>query len=190
MLGMGSILTRTSFPLRTSPVVRGHWLLKSVLGTPTPPPPSDVPPLPEEEAIAKKQTVRERLEEHRNKEQCAACHDRLDPLGFSLENFDPLGRWREKDSYGHPIDNSAVIKDGPTFNGIEGLRGYLKTQDDQFLKQFCTKLVGYALGRSVLVSDRELIEAMMSSLRKNEFKFSAAVRELVRSRQFRNRKNS
>lgn len=190
LLGMGSILTRTSFPLRTSPVVRGHWLLKSVLGTPTPPPPSDVPPLPEEEAIAKKQTVRERLEEHRNKEQCAACHDRLDPLGFSLENFDPLGRWREKDSYGHPIDNSAVIKEGPTFNGIEGLRGYLKTQDDQFLKQFCTKLVGYALGRSVLVSDRELIEAMMSSLRKNEFKFSAAVRELVRSRQFRNRKNS
>jgi hypothetical protein len=83
-----------------------------------------------------------------------------------------------------------VIKEGPTFKGIEGLRSYLKTQDDQFLKQFCTKLVGFALGRSVMVSDRDLIDAMTKSLRKNEFKFSAAVREIVKSRQFRNRKNS
>jgi hypothetical protein len=190
LLGMGSILARTSFPLRTSPVVRGHWLLKSVLGTPTPPPPDDVPPLPEEEAVAKTQTVRERLQAHRDKPQCAACHDRIDPLGFALENFDPLGRWRTKDSHGLPIDNSAVIRNSPTFKGLEGLRGYLKSQEEAFLKQFCTKLVGFALGRSVMVSDRDLINAMMTSLRKHEFKVSAAVREVVLSRQFRNRKNS
>jgi hypothetical protein len=189
LIGMGSILTRTSFPLRTSPVVRGNWLLTSVLGTPTQSPPDDVPPLPEGEAVAKEQTLRERLEEHRRDPKCAACHDHMDPLGFALENFDPLGRWREKDAYGRPIDNSAVIKNGPTFKGVEGLRGYLKSQEKEFLKQFCTKLVGFALGRSVMVSDRDLISAMMTSLRKNDYKVSAGIREVVLSRQFRNRKN-
>jgi hypothetical protein len=186
LLGMGAILTSTAYPLRTSPVLRGNWLLEAVLGTPVPPPPQDVPPLGNE-PMANGLTVRQRLAKHRENPQCAGCHDRIDPLGFALENFDPIGRWRDNDPAGKPIDDKASLKGGVNFQGVAGLRDYLHSQQDQLLKHMCTKLVGYALGREVVITDQALIQQMVDNLKANEFRFSAAIRPLVHSRQFRNR---
>jgi hypothetical protein len=186
LLGMGAVLTSTSYPLRTSPVLRGNWLLEAVLGTPVPPPPQDVPPLGDE-PIANGLTVRQRLAKHRENAQCANCHDRIDPLGFALENFDPIGRWRPTDAAGKPIDDTAVLKDGAAFKGPDGLRKYLVSQQDDMLKHMCTKLVGYALGREVVITDQPLVEQMVKNLKAKNYRFSAAVTTIVHSRQFRNR---
>jgi hypothetical protein len=188
LLGMGAILTSTSYPLRTSPVLRGNWLLEAVLGTPVPPPPQDVPPLGDE-PLANGLTVRQRLARHRENPQCANCHDRIDPLGFALENFDPIGRWRDMDITGKPIDDHATLKGGVSFKGPSGLRQYLQGQQEQILEQLCRKLVGYALGRELLITDQDLIQQMITNLAANEYRFSAAVSALVHSRQFRNRRS-
>ena len=117
--------------------------------------------------------------------QCATCHTRIDPLGFALEEFDTIGRRREQDAGGRPIDATARLKEGTTFQGIDGLRRYLLTERrDEFQRQFCRKLLGYALGRRVLLSDRQLLNKMASQLEKNEGRVSAAVLAIVRSRQF------
>jgi len=187
LLGMGSILTKTSRPHRTSPVVRGNWLLAAVLGTPTPPPPSDVPEL--EEAADKPESMRARLEMHRAHVACSSCHDRIDPLGFVLESFDGIGRLRTVDEAGHAIDTSGKLKDGSTMNGVAGLRKYLADHEDQFLTLFCRKMVGYALGRRVLPTDKVLIQKMKSEMQTNEGKFSAAVLSVVQSRQFLDRRS-
>jgi len=187
VLGMASILTKTSYPQRTSPVLRGNWLLRSVLGTPTPPPPADVPKLDETSAQAK--TVRERLEAHRANSACAVCHDKIDPLGFALESFDPIGRFREKDEAGLQIDASGKLKDGTTFTGIDGLRQYLGTRQADFDKLFCRKLVGFALGRALSPTDQPLFDAMRAQLDKSGDRFSAAVLTVAQSRQFQNRRN-
>lgn len=187
VLGMGSILVKTSFPQRTSPVLRGDWLLHAILGTPTPPAPADVPPFPE--ASDKPMTVRERLEFHRADKACASCHDKIDPLGFALEGYDALGRFRDKDENGLAIDNIGSLKDGTTFEGIDGLRDYLSQHDREFNQVLARKLIGYALGRSVLPSDKVLIEEIASSLATSEGKFSTAVLGIVTSSQFMNRRN-
>jgi hypothetical protein len=184
---MGSILTKTSYPQRTSPVLRGNWLLRAVLGTPTPPPPPDVPKLDESTAVAK--TVRERLEAHRSNAACAVCHDRIDPLGFALEGFDPIGRFRDKDEAGLQIDTSGKLKDGTTFNGIDGLRQYLGSRTADFDKLFCRKLTGFALGRALSPTDQPLFDTMRAQLDKSGGRFSAAVLALAESRQFQNRRN-
>jgi len=187
ILGMASILTKTSYPQRTSPVLRGNWLLRAVLGTPTPAPPADVPKLDETSAQAK--TVRERLEAHRANKACAVCHDRIDPLGFALESFDPVGRFRDKDEAGLQIDTSGQLRDGTKFNGIDGLRQYLGTRHADFDKLFCRKLVGFALGRALSPTDGPLFDAMRAQLDKSEGRFSAAVLAIAQSRQFQNRRN-
>jgi Protein of unknown function (DUF1592)/Protein of unknown function (DUF1588)/Protein of unknown function (DUF1587)/Protein of unknown function (DUF1585)/Protein of unknown function (DUF1595)/Planctomycete cytochrome C len=187
VLGMASMLTKTSYPQRTSPVLRGNWLLRSVLGTPTPPPPADVPKLDESSAQAK--TVRERLEAHRANRTCAVCHDKIDPLGFALESFDPIGRFREKDEAGLQIDTTGTLKDGTAFNGIDGLRNYLATRQADFDKLFCRKLVGFALGRSLSPTDQPLFDTMLAQLNKSGDRFSAAVLAIAESRQFQNRRN-
>ncbi|MGB8170850.1 MAG: DUF1592 domain-containing protein [Chthoniobacteraceae bacterium] len=187
VLGMGTLLAKNSYPHRTSPVLRGNWLLVSVLGLPTPPPPNDVPKL--DDSVSAASTLRQRLERHRADKNCAACHDRIDPLGFALEGFDPIGRARAKDEAGLDIDDSGRWKTSPEFRGIEGLRGFLAQHEAEVTKNFCSKLVGYALGRSLLPTDKPLIETMRAELAKSGGKFSTAVLAVAQSRQFLNRRN-
>jgi mono/diheme cytochrome c family protein len=185
LLGMAAILASTSYPQRTSPVLRGNWVLMAVLGTPTPPPPADVPPL--EEAAAAGAGIRERLKAHRAAAACAACHDRIDPLGFALEGFDVLGRRRDLDDGSAPLDLSAEFVDGTTFTGFEGLRGFLADRRDLVMLQFCRKLLGYALGRAVLPTDLPLVESLRDRILEEDAGISAAVLGIVQSRQFLNR---
>ncbi len=187
LLGMGAVLTKTSYPHRTSPVLRGNWLLQNVLGSPTPPPPNNVPKLDENVAVAK--TLRARLEQHREDKACAACHDKIDPLGFALESFDPIGRLREQDETGSLIDDSAKAKDGSIFKGPSGLREHLKKREEEFLAAFCRKLTGYALGRTVLPSDQPLLDEMRERLKKEDGTFESALLILVQSKQFTHRRN-
>ena len=184
ILGLGSILSKHSSASRTSPVLRGNWIAEILLGEHLPLPPDDVPKLPEAESIDGL-SIRQLVEQHARMPQCATCHKRIDPLGFALEEFDTIGRRREQDAGGRPIDATARLKEGTTFQGIDGLRRYLLTERrDEFQRQFCRKLLGYALGRRVLLSDRQLLNKMASQLEKNEGRVSAAVLAILRSRQF------
>jgi hypothetical protein len=187
ILGMGALLTKTSYPHRTSPVLRGNWLLQAVLGTRTPPPPNDVPKL--DESVASAKSLRERLERHRADKACAFCHDKIDPLGFALEAFDPIGRFRTKDEAGIPVDTSGRTRDGHTFEGADGLRSYLETRDAEFLAVFCRKLLAYSLGRVILPTDQPLLDAMRLKLQKENGTFSTAVLAIVESKQFTQRRN-
>lgn len=187
LLGMGAILTKTSRPNRTSPVVRGDYLYQVVLGFSSPPPPPNVPKLPD--SAVKPASLREALMIHRTDQACAVCHERIDPLGFALESFDPIGRFRMADETGGKIDDTGELKDGTKFQGLAGLRDYLKKNEANFTTQFSRKLLGYALGRQTLPSDKALIAHMQDSLKKNGGKFSAAVLDVVNSRQFLNRRN-
>jgi hypothetical protein len=181
LLGMGAILTKTSRPHRTSPVVRGDYLYQVVLGFSSPPPPPNVPELKE---ASKPSSLREALMQHRADQACAVCHDRIDPLGFALERFDPIGRFRTDAD----IDDTGELKDGTKFQGLAGLRDYLKKNEPQFTTQFTRKLLGYALGRQTLPSDKKLLQQMQASLKADGGKFSAAVLEVVKSGQFLNRR--
>ncbi|MDZ4401433.1 DUF1592 domain-containing protein [Prosthecobacter sp.] len=186
LLGMGAILTKTSRPHRTSPVVRGDYLYQVVLGFSSPPPPPNVPELKE---TSKPSSLREALMQHRTDSACAVCHERIDPLGFALESYDPIGRFRPTDEAGGKIDDTGEMMDGTKFTGLTGLRDYLKKNEPQFLTQFTRKLLGYALGRQTLPSDKALIAQMQDALKKNSGKFSAAVLTIINSRQFLNRRN-
>ena len=188
LLGMAAIHASTSYPRRTSPVLRGNWVLTAVLGTPTPPPPADVPPL--EESAADGAGIRDRLKIHREAAACAACHDRIDPLGFALEGFDVLGRRRDRDDASAPLDLSAEFVDGTKFTGLEGLRGFLADRRDIVMLQFCRKLLGYALGRAVLPTDLPLVESLRDRILEEDAGISAAVLGIVQSRQFLNRRGA
>ena len=185
LLGMGAILAKTSRPHRTSPVVRGDYLYQVVLGFSSPPPPPNVPELKE---TSKPSSLREALMQHRTDSACAVCHERIDPLGFALESYDPIGRFRPTDEAGGKIDDTGEMMDGTKFTGLTGLRDYLKKNEPQFLTQFTRKLLGYALGRQTLPSDKKLLQQMQASLKANGGKFSAALLEIVKSRQFLNRR--
>ncbi|MBK8036904.1 MAG: DUF1592 domain-containing protein [Verrucomicrobiaceae bacterium] len=185
LLGMGAILTKTSRPHRTSPVVRGDYLYQVVLGFSSPPPPPNVPELKE---TSKPSSLREALMQHRTDSACAVCHERIDPLGFALESYDPIGRFRPTDEAGGKIDDTGEMMDGTKFTGLAGLRDYLKKNEPQFLTQFTRKLLGYALGRQTLPSDKKLLQQMQASLKAQNGHFSAAVLEIVKSRQFLNRR--
>ncbi|MEO8593619.1 MAG: DUF1592 domain-containing protein [Candidatus Solibacter sp.] len=186
LLRLGAILTATSAPLRTSPVKRGDWVLRRVLGTPVPPPPANVPKIPEDEKGFGDLTLRQTLEMHKQSPTCANCHLRIDPLGFPLEHYDSTGRWREKYSDGKAIDDSGVINDQAhtEIAGIKGLLGYLETREDQLRRTMATKLVGYALGRTVQAADQLLIDRMVNT--GNGATFSQLISEIVISNQFRN----
>src|SRR5581483_3994852 len=149
ILGLGATLAKQSGASRTSPILRGNWVSEVLLGEKLPRPPKDVPQLPEDEANVKL-TVRQLVEKHSSDPRCAVCHSRIDAFGFALEGFDALGRRREKDLGDRKIDTKARHKDGAEFDGLDGLRGYLLTKRrGDFLRQFCRKLLGYALGRGV-----------------------------------------
>jgi mono/diheme cytochrome c family protein len=186
VLTMGSILTTQSGASRTSPVLRGNWLVETLLGEKIPRPPPNVPKLPDDVTSGDELTVRQLTEKHTRVAECAVCHQRIDPYGFALEKYDPLGRLRDKDLGGRPIDCAARLRDGTQFNGVEGLRRYLLDQrKDDFLRHFCTKLLGYALGRSVALADQPLIDDMVAGLKANDYRVSVAIMAIIRSKQFR-----
>jgi hypothetical protein len=185
ILALGSVLTTQSGASRTSPVLRGNWLVEVMLGEKLPKPPPNVPRLPEEETGGEA-TVRQMVERHARIAECAVCHQRIDPFGFALEKYDPIGRFRDRDLGGRPIDAKVRLKDGTEFEGIEGLRRYLLTQrGEEFQRHFCRKLLGYALGRTVMLSDQPLLDEMVGRLKKNDGRLSAPVLAVVESRQFR-----
>ncbi len=162
VLAMGAILAKQSGASRTSPVLRGNWLLESLLGERLPKPPKNVPQLPDDEAATDGLTVRQLVEKHRSVASCAGCHSRIDPFGFALEAYDPIGRFRRTDLGGRPVDTRAELKDGTRFDGLDGLKDYLKTRrQEEFVRNFCRKLLGYALGRAVQLSDEPLIDEML-----------------------------
>jgi hypothetical protein len=190
VLALGSVLTKQSGASRTSPVLRGNWLVETMLGEKLPKQPPNVPLLPEEESSGDG-TVRQMVERHARIAECAVCHQRIDPFGFSLENFDPIGRFRDKDLGGRPIDTKVHLKDGKEFEGLDGLRRYLLTQrGEEFARHFCQKLLGYALGRSVILSDQPLLDEMMDALKKNDYRLSVAIQTIAQSKQFRYHRGS
>jgi hypothetical protein len=187
LLGLAAVLTPTSAPLRTSAVKRGDWVLRRLLGTAVPPPPADAGSIPADEVLADGLTVRQRLEAHRADATCSNCHARIDPLGFALEHYDPIGRWREHYADGQAIDASGTLSDGTEIDGLAGLRQYLRREQRQFERTLCIKLLGYALGRSELASDRPLINKMLADL-DNDGRFSDLLVHIVTSQQFRYRR--
>ncbi|MBN9121496.1 MAG: DUF1592 domain-containing protein, partial [Planctomycetes bacterium] len=185
VLGMASVQAKQSGASRTSPVLRGNWVVETLLGEKLPRPPANVPQLPEEEGTDKL-TVRQLVERHARDQACAVCHVRIDPFGFALEKYDPIGRLREKDLGGLAIDTKSKLKDGTEFEGIDGLRDYLLTKKkDVVVRLFCRRLLGYALGRAVTLSDTALVDEMVSELNKNDGRITAAVLVIVKSPQFR-----
>jgi len=188
LLGQGSILTVTSYATRTSPVVRGKWLLENILGAPPPPPPANVPPLPENVAGGGTLTVRERMEQHRANPVCASCHSRMDPLGFALENFDAIGKWRDADDDGTPIDASGVLPDGTSFRGPGELRDVLVAERGEFAMTVTEKLLTYALGRGVDAVDRPALRAIVRGAATHDYKWSAIIAGIVRSTPFQMRR--
>jgi hypothetical protein len=188
ILGQASILTLTSFPHRTSPVLRGKWILEELLGTEVPPPPPDVPVLEErKKKDGDDLTVRQLLEKHRSNPECASCHSRMDPLGFGLENFDPLGRWRTEQA-GKPIDTVGVLPTGEKFDGpIELKKILLEKRRNDFLRNFCRKMLGYALGREINRVDMCVVEECVHALEKGEYRPSRLLDTIVLSYPFSHR---
>jgi hypothetical protein len=183
LLGQGSILTVSSYGNRTSPVLRGKWLLEMILGTPPPPPPPDVPPLKEKGESDHPTSVRERLEQHRQNPACASCHVRMDPLGFALENFDAIGKWREAED-GVPINASAGLPDGTKFQGVSGLRKLLLDRRDQFAGTVTEKLLTYALGRELEYYDQPAVRKIVRESASNDYRWSSIILGIVKSAPF------
>ncbi len=183
---MAAVLTNTSFPHRTSPVLRGGWLLERILGERVPPPPADVPELEEEGQALVARSLRERLEQHRQRADCATCHDRIDPLGFGLENFDAIGRWRTDDG-GVAIDASGRLPSGEVFDGPEELKQILLSRRDQFVQHLIRKMLGYALGRPLNRFDQCVIDDTLKALRRQDYRASLLIEEIVVSYPFQHR---
>jgi hypothetical protein len=189
LLGQASILTVTSYATRTSPVLRGKWILTNILGTPPPPPPPNVPPLKENSADAKPRSLRERMEEHRANAVCAACHKLMDPVGFSLENFDAVGQWRNADD-GAKIDPSGTLFNGTKVDGPASLRKMLMSRPETFAGVMTEKLLTYALGRGVEYYDMPTVRAIVREAGRSDYRFSSLVMGIVKSVPFQMKRKS
>ena len=188
VLGMGSVLATTSFATRTSPVLRGKWVLEQLLGTSPPPPPPVVAELTEDEAIHNELGLRKILELHRSKPDCQSCHEKMDPLGLGLENFDPGGRWRT--TYGNvEIDPSGVMEDGQAFEGPAELKKILMAEREKIARNLSSKMLSYALGRSLLFTDEPALRRLDTCLLENNFNPEPFIIELVKSYPFRKKLN-
>ena len=183
LLGQGSVLTVTSYPNRTSVVMRGRWLLANMLGAPPPPPPLDVPALKEPGADGQPKSLRERMEIHRKNPACASCHQRMDPLGFSLENFDAVGKWRVE-ADGVAVDPDASLPDGTQFAGISGLRTYLAGNKEDFVRTLSGKLLAYAMGRGIEYHDQPAIRKITRDAAADNYRWSAVILGVVKSQPF------
>jgi hypothetical protein len=186
VLSQGSVLTVTSYATRTSPVLRGKWILENLLDSPPPAPPPDVPNL-DEAAIGEATSLREQLEEHRANATCRSCHSRMDPLGFGLENFDAVGGWREADGR-FPIDASGTLPDGEKFEGPAGLRAVLTQQADAFAEALAGRLLTYALGRGLEPYDRMTVKRIAARLVGADYRFSELILGIVESPPFQMRR--
>jgi len=186
LLRQGSVLTVTSYATRTSPVIRGNWILGNLLGTPPPPPPANVPTL-RQNTIAESLPMRQRLAEHRANAACAGCHNLMDPIGFSLENYDAIGRWRDLED-GQPIDSSGGLPDGSRFTGVAGLEAGLLKRPDLFVSTLTEKLLTFAMGRGVELSDAPAIRKIVREAEGNDYRFSSIILGVVRSAPFTLRK--
>ncbi len=180
LLGQASVLTVTSYPNRTSVVLRGRWLLANMLGAPPPPPPLDVPALRDPGAEGQPKSLRERMEIHRKNPACASCHQRMDPLGFSLENFDALGKWRAV-ADDVPVDPNASLPDGTQFAGVEGLRKFLADNKEDFVRTLSGKLLAYAIGRGVEHYDQPVIRKIARDAAKHDYRWSSVILGVVNS---------
>jgi hypothetical protein len=187
LLGQGSILTVTSYPDRTSPVVRGKWILENLLGVPPPPPPPDVPDLEDSRSSGRTLTIRERLAEHRGNPTCASCHALMDPLGFALENFDAVGVWRTIDDTGAAIDAAGTLPDGTAFAGVDEFRAAL-VNSDLFVLTLTEKLLTYGLGRGVEAYDQPAVRAIVRDAAASDYRFSALITGVVQSPPFQMRR--
>jgi len=186
LLGKASTLAVTSYPTRTSPTVRGKWLLENILAAPMPPPLPNVPALESSNKEGRALAVREMLEMHRASPECASCHARMDPLGLSLENFDAIGQWRTTDA-GHAIDASGVLLDGTKVNGPRDLRQALMAQKTQFAKAVTEKLLTYALGRGIEYYDAPAVRAIDRSAAADGDRWSSLILATVKSAPFQMR---
>jgi hypothetical protein len=187
LLGQGSILAVTSYATRTSPVLRGKWVLENLLSSPPPPPPPNVPALKTEGSEPGKiLTMREAMVQHRANPACAGCHARMDPIGFSMENFDALGQWRERDA-GGPIDATGVLPEGTRFDGIPGLRKMLIEHSDEYVSTVTEKLLMYAVGRNLQYYDAPAVRAIVRSAARDRYTMSSLVLGIVKSAPFQMR---
>jgi hypothetical protein len=180
-----SILAISSYATRTSPVLRGKWVLDNLLGTAPPPPPDGIPSL-EEKDLGTAASMRQRLEQHRANPSCAACHNSMDPIGFGLETYDAAGAWRTKDG-NFDIDSSGTLPDGRTFAGAKGLKEILRGDRALFARNFTEKLMTFALGRGLERSDRAAVDEIVGRLARDDYRFETLVNEIVGSLQFRMR---
>lgn len=185
LLTQGAILTVSSYPTRTSPPVRGKWVLENLLGTPPPPPPADAPVL-DESKLGTTVSMRERLEQHRKDPSCSPCHNLMDPIGLGLEGYDAVGAFRTHDGK-LPIDSSGTLPDGKSFNGASGLKQILKGQSDAFTRNLTEKLLTFALGRGLEGYDEAVVEKISRKVAANDYRFSTIVQEIVNSKPFQMR---
>lgn len=184
VLSMGAVLTVTSYPLRTSPVLRGKWVLEAILGAPPAPPPPDAGKLPADDRNNTGLTLRQTLEKHRANPQCASCHNRMDPLGFGLENFDAIGRWRDKQA-GEPVDARGVLLSGETFTGPSELKKVLMNDHkDEFIRNITEKMLAFSLGRGLEYYDQPAIDSIVHAVEKDDCKSSRLVLEIAKSYPF------
>lgn len=191
LLPMSVFLTKNAPGRRTSPVKRGYWVVRRLLGERIPPPPPNVPELPDDEAKLGELTLREALARHRDNSSCAGCHARFDSIGLAFEGFGPIGERREKDLGGRPISATARFPDGPEGTGVEDLQAYLrKHRQQEFVDNLCRKLLSYSLGRSLILSDEILIREMRSSLQSRNHRFGSLIETIITSSQFMNRRGS
>ena len=189
LLGHGGLLMVTSYPNRTSPVLRGKWLLETILGAPPPEPPPNVPGLPDRGEGGEPASVRERLERHRANPACAGCHAPMDPLGFALENFDAIGTWRADSEAGQPIDASATMPSGVAFEGPAGLRQVLLSRGEDFAAAVTDKLLAYALGRGLEYTDRPAVRRILRDAEADDYRWSSIVLGIVKSTPFQWRRS-
>jgi hypothetical protein len=183
LLGMSAVLAVSSYPYRTSPVLRGKFVLDALLGTPPLPPPPNVPAL-EEHPEGGPRTVRERLARHRADPACAGCHSRIDPLGFALENYDALGQWRTEDA-GKPVDNTGELPDGTKFEGPEQLKSVLMARKDVFVRNVTARMLGFALGRGLTPSDTCAVDQIAGQVKDNGYKSQTLIEGIVMSTVFK-----
>ena len=184
LLGHGSILTVTSYPNRTSPVLRGKYILTNILGTPPPDPPADVPALTQKVTQTKVATMRERMGQHRSNPACATCHNMIDPAGFALENFDAIGRWRTVDESFNPIDTSGSLPDGTTFSGLADFREALVRRPERFATTVTEKLLTYALGRGLEYYDMPAVRKIVRDAAADGYRFHTVIVGVAKSYPF------
>ena len=184
LLAAGALLATTSYPDRTSPVLRGKWLVDNIFGTPVPPPPPGVDTDLDDDAAAVPTSMRERLAQHRRNPACASCHSVIDPLGFALEHFDVIGGWRTVDERGLPIDATGTTAAGEAIDGLVGLRALLLDDPERFPRTVTEKLLAYALGRRLEHYDRPAVRQIVREAAEVDYRWSAIVAGIVRSPQF------